>query len=165
MNKTCWRTFDHLATHEPAEFQRVLLIWSAHCGTYKEAKAAKLKYDKTFKKKKRIKLKLKLSGVRHKVPAAKAKPAKSTLKVVVKTALKCDEHLLWLQWQTARDKYMQEKCGLLVSEQRKQLKDMLKRLMSGNKTHTKAFIKSRGLEALHVFCEAQCAARSTQKKG
>ena len=104
-----------------------------------------------------------------KVPAAKAKVAKSTLKSVVKTTLKSN-HLLWLQWQTARDKYLWEQRGIRVLDQRKGLKEMLVKLMSGNQTHRETFIKGKGLEslkeALHVFCEAKLASQpnAMQKK-
>ena len=74
----------------------------------------------------------------------------------------CDE------WQTARDKYLVECGGLGLMKQRKELKEMLMRLMKGNKTHSKAFIGSKGLEslqtALHVYCEAKLSSQSTQKK-
>merc|ERR1712129_273796 len=123
-------------------------IWHGHCGTYKEATAATVAYKKAFKKKKGLKLKLKLSGVTRKVPPAKAKPAKSLHKAVMRTDLKCDAHLLWRQWQTARDKYMAANVGSLVSVQRKELKATLKELMTGYRTHTAAFIKNKGLESL-----------------
>ena len=80
VNKTLWRTFDHLAEKEPEEFKRVLRVWSACCGTFKEAKERKAAYGAQFKKNKRFKLKLKLSGLNRKIPTAKAKPAKSTHK-------------------------------------------------------------------------------------
>ena len=158
-----WYTFDHLAEHQPAEFQYTLMAWDRFCGTFKQSHSEKIQYQKKYKKVKRVHLTSKLNKPVDAVPVAKAMFAKSKLKSVICTAL-CSSHPVWKEWTSMRDKYLEKNKGMLVSAQRRGLREILRPFMRLKKTHRASFIKTKGLEtlqkALHQYCEQYNAQRS-----
>ncbi len=66
---------------------------------------------------------------------------------------------MWDEWTIYRGDYLKQNLGILVSVQRKHLRNYLDNFMTQNTTYTASSIKSWGLEAkqlkLYEYCKDQ----------
>ena len=164
-----WYTFDYLAEHQPRAFEEALIGWYKFCGSRLKARSEKMKYQKKFKKMRRIKVTNKLGKATECVPAAKSVVAKSTIKPVVAKELLSlqSQHPHWIWWTTHRDKYLKEHSGMGISVQKRGLRELLRPFMHLMRTHTASFIKTAGLEklqrSLHEYCVRNIAVQQQQQ--
>eukprot|EP01083_Nonionella_stella_P237033 831908_1 len=158
LNRHAWYTWDYLISHEPAEFERVLRLWLEHCGTYRMSIERKKEYQQKYHSEKWKKLRCTLSTASDEdIPVAKANPAQGKAKVsVFKHEYRDIAFTLWRNWVRERNEYLQNNLGILVSFQRRQLKQRLGDLLRNNTAYTVSRINSWGLDKrqlkLYEYC-------------